>query len=71
MARSDRALPFDIMAVPLMRALAVGDAEAAHRLGCLELIEEDVALLTRRCTSGADYGALLRDVLDDIARDAA
>ncbi|MBO6639928.1 MAG: hypothetical protein JJ920_18965 [Roseitalea sp.] len=70
-AALESTLPFDVLPVPLMRALAVGDTETAHRLGCLELIEEDVALLTRRCTSGADYGALLRGVLDEIAKDAA
>ena len=69
-AALEDSLPFDIIPVPLMRALAVGDTEAAHRLGCLELIEEDVALLSRRCTSGADYGALLRGVLDELAKDA-
>ena len=54
-----------------MRALSVGDVDAAERLGCRELIEEDVAALSRLCTSGADYGRLLREVLDQLAVDAA
>lgn len=67
----ERALALDIPTVPLLRALSIGDSEAAERLGCLALVEEDVAALSRRCTSGADYGRLLRDVLDDLMADAA
>lgn len=59
----ENVLPFDIYAVPLMRALSAGDADAAQRLGCLELVEEDVALLSLLCTSKTDYGRLLRDAL--------
>lgn len=62
----ERALAPNILPVPLLRALSVGDTDAARRLGVLALIEEDVAVLTRRCTSGADYGLLLRQVLDDL-----
>ncbi|MGR3662174.1 MAG: hypothetical protein ACU0CA_13455 [Paracoccaceae bacterium] len=60
------ALPYDIPVVPLMHALSIGDVEAAERLGCLELIEEDVAPLSALCSSGADYGALLRLILDEL-----
>ena len=60
------ALPFHIPPVPLMRALSVGDSETARRLGCLALVEEDVALLTALCASGVDYGSLLRQVLTDL-----
>lgn len=69
-AALERALAVDVLPVPLMRALSVGDSAAAERLGCLALVEEDVAALTRLCTSGADYGVLLRDVLDDLAGEA-
>ncbi|MCR8725540.1 hypothetical protein [Frigidibacter sp. ROC022] len=62
--------PFDILPVPLMRALAVGDVESAERLGCLELLEEDMALLSWHCVSGSDYGALLRRMLDRLAEEA-
>lgn len=65
----EQALAIDVLPVPLMRALSVGDSEAAERLGCLALVEEDVAALTELCTSGADYGVLLRHVLDDLAGD--
>ncbi len=67
----DRALAVNIPTVPLLRALASGDAEEAARLGCLALVEEDVAALSRRCTSGADYPRLLRQVLDTLGKDAA
>lgn len=67
----EHALAVDILPVPLMRALSVGDGDAAQRLGCLALVEEDIAVLSRYCTSGADYGVLLRRVLDDLMEDAA
>lgn len=60
----DQALSMNLLAVPLMRALSVGDVETAQRLGCLELLEEDVAALTACCTSGTDYGRVLRGALD-------
>lgn len=65
----DAAFPFDIPATPLMRALAIGDIETAEKLGCLELLEEDMALLSRICPSGQDYGALLRATLDRLAEE--
>lgn len=67
----DGALPFATHAVPLMRALSVGDTEAAARLGCIAMIEEDVAALSRLCASGADYGVLLRRTLDALEGQAA
>ena len=66
----EQALPFDIPVVPFLRALSVGDAETASSLGCLEMVEEDVAALSLACTSGADYGRMLRHVLDELAEDA-
>ncbi|MGB4112458.1 MAG: hypothetical protein WBK15_05365 [Yoonia sp.] len=67
----ERAFPFDILPTPLMRALAIGDVEAAERLGCLELVEEDMAVLTQLCTSGYDYGHLLRHSLNLLLRERA
>jgi Na+-transporting NADH:ubiquinone oxidoreductase subunit A len=63
----EHAAPLGIPPVPLLRALAVGDAEASQRLGVTGLVEEDVALLSTLCTSQQDYGPLLRRVLDEIA----
>lgn len=65
----DHAMALDLLAVPLVRALAVADAETAERLGALELAEEDVALLSQACPAGIDYGPLLRRVLDEIAEE--
>lgn len=69
-AALEQALAFDVPVVPLLRALSVGDAETASRLGCLAMVEEDVAALSMACTSGADYGRMLRHVLDELAEDA-
>jgi len=60
----ERLAPPGIYAVPLMRALQLGDAERARELGVLELVEEDVAPLSHACVSNNDYGRLLRRVLD-------
>jgi len=65
----DSVAPPGILAVPLLRALLVGDVELARDLGALELVEEDLALLSYTCPSKSDYGALLRDMLDQIHRE--
>ncbi len=57
-------LPPAFLTVPLLRALLNGDYEQALALGALELVEEDMALVSAACSSGADYGALLRPMLD-------
>ncbi len=67
----DRAVAVDVLPVPLLRALSLGDAQAAERLGCLALVEEDVATATHVCTSGTDYGACLRGVLTELMAEAA
>lgn len=67
-AAHESVMPFDILPVPLLRALSVGDAETAERLGCLELAESDVALLTHVCPSRNDYAPLLRKVLDEVEK---
>jgi len=58
--------PPGIYPVPMMRALQVGDVDRARDLGALELIEEDLALLSHACLSQCDYGQLLRNVLDQL-----
>jgi Na+-transporting NADH:ubiquinone oxidoreductase subunit A len=64
--RLERLAPPGILAVPMMRALQLGDAERARELGALELVEEDLAPLSRACVSNSDYGPLLRRVLDQL-----
>ena len=66
----ERLAPPGILPVPLMRALLVGDIERARELGALELVEEDLALITYGCSSKNDYGKLLRDVLDQLHKEA-
>jgi Na+-transporting NADH:ubiquinone oxidoreductase subunit A len=58
--------PPGIYPVPLMRALQVGDVDRARELGALELVEEDLALLSHACLSKCDYGLLLRNVLNQL-----
>lgn len=67
----DNALAPNILVVPLLRALSIGDSETAKRLGCLALVEEDVAALSRVCTSGKPYEVLLRLVLNELMAEAA
>jgi Na+-transporting NADH:ubiquinone oxidoreductase subunit A len=58
--------PFDLLPTFLLRALAARDLELAEELGCLELVEEDLALCSYVCPAGNDYGSMLRSVLDRI-----
>lgn len=65
----DSAAPPGILAAPFLRALLVGDVEQARDLGALELVEEDLALLSYVCPSKVDYGLLLRNMLNQIDRE--
>lgn len=67
----ERVTPPGILPVPLLRALLVGDVDRARELGALELIEEDMMLLSYVCPSKSDYASLLRAVLDRLHREAA
>ncbi|MFZ2652086.1 MAG: NADH:ubiquinone reductase (Na(+)-transporting) subunit A [Burkholderiaceae bacterium] len=63
-AALEHALATDIPVMPLLRALSVGDTETAARLGCRELLEEDMALVGYATGATQDYAALLRATLD-------
>lgn len=65
-AALERALALDLPVVPLLRALSVGDSDTAARLGCRELLEEDMALVTYASGAAQDFGALLRATLDTL-----
>ncbi|MEL7058890.1 MAG: Na(+)-translocating NADH-quinone reductase subunit A [Acidobacteriota bacterium] len=65
----ERVFPFDIVPVPLLRALVVQDVERAEALGVLELDEADIALCSFVCPSKNDYGVHLRDVLTTIEKE--
>ncbi|MHA1190387.1 MAG: NADH:ubiquinone reductase (Na(+)-transporting) subunit A [Alphaproteobacteria bacterium] len=64
-----RSLGPNIHVVPLVRALSVGDVEAAARLGCLRLLEEDMELVTYATSGEQDFSILLRLSLDILERE--
>jgi Na+-transporting NADH:ubiquinone oxidoreductase subunit A len=65
----ERVMPMDIEPTFLLRALIVGDVEAAEKLGALELDEEDLVLCGFVCPGKMDYGLLLRKNLDIIEKE--
>lgn len=62
----ERVAPARILPLPFLRAISVGDLEAARKLGALELVEEDMSLLAHVDGSGVDYGQMLRATLDEL-----
>ncbi len=62
----EQVMPLDIIAITLLKSLAVGDTEKARSLGCLELIEEDLALCSFVCPGKNNFAPMLRDVLTEI-----
>ncbi len=67
-AAYERVMAFDIPPVMLLRALLMEDLERAEELGALELVEEDLGLLTFVCPAKNDYAPALRRVLDDLEK---
>ncbi|WP_158625891.1 NADH:ubiquinone reductase (Na(+)-transporting) subunit A [Arsenicitalea aurantiaca] len=63
-ALHERAAPPGILPIPLLRAISVGDAETARRLGARELAGEDLALLTHIDGGETNYPDLLRRTLE-------
>ena len=68
-AAYERVMAFDIPAVMLLRALLMEDLERAEELGALELVEEDLGLLTFACPAKNDYEPALRRVLDALEKE--
>ncbi|MFH7319507.1 Na(+)-translocating NADH-quinone reductase subunit A [Desulfurivibrio sp. D14AmB] len=62
----ERVMPLDIIATALLKSIATGNVEKAMELGCLELIEEDLALCGFVCPGKNDFGPMLRAVLTSI-----
>ena len=62
----EKMIPLEVLTEPLLRALLIGDTDQAQALGCLELVEEDLALCSFICPGKNDYGAVLRVNLDQI-----
>ncbi len=65
----ERVMPLDVLPTQLLRALVVMDTDAAQRLGCLELAEEDLALCTFVCPGKYEYGPILRENLSKIQKE--
>ncbi|WP_027183056.1 Na(+)-translocating NADH-quinone reductase subunit A [Desulfovibrio inopinatus] len=65
----DEVMPLDILPTYLVRALAVMDTDEAQALGCLELDEEDLALLSFVDCGKNDFGPMLREVLTLIEKE--
>lgn len=62
-------MPLDILATPMLRAIAVNDVEEAEKLGVFELDEEDLALCTYVCPSKINHGENLRNTLTLIEKE--
>lgn len=65
----EKVMPLDILPTPLIRALLVKDTDDAQRKGCLELVEEDMALLSFVDPGKHDFGPVLRATLHQIERE--
>ncbi len=66
----EQSLGSNVPVVPLLRALSITDVEAAERLGCAWLAEEDMALATYLTGGQTDFGQRLRMVLDSLEEGA-
>jgi len=62
----EKVMPLDMVPVYLLKSLASGNTERAKELGCLELIEEDLALCSYVCPGKNDFGPILRETLTSI-----
>ncbi len=62
----EKVMPLDLEITWLLRSLLAHDIEMAHKLGCLELDEEDLALCSYVCPGKIDFGHYLRQTLDRI-----
>jgi len=67
----ERVMPFDVLPTFLLRSLASKDVERAEALGVLELDEEDVALATFVDPGKTEWGPLLREMLERLAKESA
>lgn len=62
----DRVMPLDIVPLAMLKSIASCDTEKARNLGALELIEDDVALLSFICPGKNNFAPMLRRVLNEI-----
>ncbi|RWX51735.1 Na+-transporting NADH:ubiquinone oxidoreductase subunit A [Candidatus Electrothrix marina] len=69
MGTYEQVMPLNLIATALLKAIATGNTEKAASLGCLELIEEDLALCSFVCPGKNNFGPMLREVLTRIEED--
>ncbi len=62
----EKVMPLDIVPIYFLKSLASGNSERAKELGCLELIEEDLALCSYVDPGKNDFGPMLRQTLTTI-----
>lgn len=62
----DQVSPLTDLTVPLLRALSIGDIEAAEAMGSLGFAADDIAPLSYACTTNHDYAALLDQSLEQM-----
>ena len=65
----EQVMPLDILPTPLIKSLLVKDTDAAQELGCLELVEEDLALCSFVDPGKHDFAPVLRLTLTQIERE--
>ena len=65
----EKVVPMDILPTILFRSLLANDLEKSIELGCLELVEEDLALCSFVSHSKIDYGEALRNMLTSIEKE--
>lgn len=65
----EKVMPLDILPTQLLRALLSKDTDTAQDLGCLELAEEDMALMTFVDPGKTDFGPVLRENLSTIEKE--
>ncbi len=62
----EKVMPVDTVPTYLLKSLASGNSEKAKELGCLEFIEEDLALCSYVCPGKNNFGPMLRRTLTTI-----
>lgn len=62
----EKVMPLDFVPIYFLKSLASGNTERAKELGCLELIEEDLALCSYVDPGKNDFGPMLRQTLTSI-----
>jgi len=62
----EKVMPIDTVPTYLLKSLASGNTDKAKSLGCLEMIEEDLALCSYVCPGKNNFGPMLRQTLTTI-----